>query len=541
MKIMKKIYIYLAIVSAFILNNSCDEALDLTPLNSYSDIQVWSDPGLVEVFVNQIYTITVKTYKDNGLGWGMQTDELYGNHNWMSERTFNRGQATPDNGGSSLNMWSSFYGGIRFCNIFFQNINKVDTIVNAAKVNRMKGEVYFLRALSNYELLIRFGGVPLITNVFDINNLTFNETRATFDQTKDFILSDIANAVKYLPSSYTSSSNGRATIGAALALKSRLLLYVASPKFNPTNDQAKWTAAKNAALDVMNLGSYSLYGNASTYNNIFLSYFNSEVIFACVFPNNLRIDRYNTFTHNANPNGYGGQTAYNPLGQLVDDFQMADGTAFSWSNPVHASDPYSNREPRFYATILANNQMFKGRLTEFWDGGLESQSSTMAPNNASKTGYGMRKMVNESWNTLVLNHTDCQWVVFRLAEIYLNYAEACDALGQSGEALTYLNKIRFRAGLPNETSTNLTDKIRHERRIELCFEGQRFFDIRRWGIAEIGSQNALGINIKKSGTTFTYKIITTESRIWDPKLYYMPIPRSEIQNNPNIAQNTGYQ
>jgi hypothetical protein len=153
----------------------------------------------------------------------------------------------------------------------------------------------------------------------------------------------------------------------------------------------------------------------------------------------------------------------------------------------------------------------------------------------------MRKMVNESWNTLVQNQCDCQWVVFRLAEIYLNYAEACDALGQSGEALTYLNKIRFRAGLPDETSTNLTDKIRHERRIELCFEGQRFFDIRRWGIAEIGSQNALGINIKKSGSAFTYNLITTETRIWDSKLYYMPIPRSENQNNPNIVQNPGYQ
>lgn len=542
MIIMKRVSIYLLIACICILNYSCEKALDLKPLSSFSDNQVWSDPGLAEVFVNQIYSTVVKTYKDSGLGWGASCDELYGNFNWSSENTLNLGQMTPDATGPN-NFWSSFYGGIRYCNIFFQNINQIDTTItkaNAAKVKRLTGEVYFLRALAYYELLIRFGGVPLITKVYDVNNLTFNETRATFDQTRDFILSDIANAVTYLPLSYTSASKGRATIGAALALKSRLLLYVASPQYNPTNDLTKWTAAQNAALNVINLGLYSLNGNATTYNNIFLTYFNSEVIFACVFANNVRVDRYNTFNRDINPNGYNGYSAYGPLQQLVDDFQMADGTAFSWSNPVQASDPYSNREPRFYADILANNEMYKGRPSQFWVGGLDSQTSTIAPWNASKTGYCIRKMVDDTRNTDLQDYSDTQWIVFRLAEIYLNYAEACNALGQTTEALTYLNKIRTRAGLPNETVTNLTDKIRHERRIELCFEGQRFFDIRRWSIASIGSSDVLGIKIIKSGTTFTYSIITVQKRIWDPKIYFMPIPRSEIQNNPNMVQEPGY-
>jgi starch-binding outer membrane protein, SusD/RagB family len=538
---MKKAFIYLFIACVSLLATSCEDVLDLKPLNSFSDSDIWTDPSLTEVFVNQIYANAVATYKDGGLGWGAQTDELYGMFNWTQEWTFNLAQTTADNQGSgSLNFWSRFYGTIRYANLFFQNIDQVDSTKNLAQVRRMRGEVYFLRALSYFELLNRFGGVPIITKVYSVADTSFTETRATWDQTRDFILSDIDNSIKYLPTTYSSSSRGRATKGAALALKSRLLLYAASPKNNPANDLARWTAAKTAAKDVMDLGLYSLYGNASTYNNIFQVFFNSEVIFSRVFSNSLRQDRYNTYNRDMNPNGYNGYSAYNPLQQLVDDFEMADGTPFSWSNTAHATAPYTNREPRFYADILYNNVMYKGRLTEFWDGGKESQTSSIAPWNASKTGYCIRKMVDENTNTDVQDYSATQWVFFRLAEIYLNYAEACAALGETSEALTYLNKIRTRAGLPNATATDLMNKIRHERRIELCFEGHRFWDIRRWKMAEVGSQNALGIKITKTGSTFTYQTITAQTRVWDQYSYFLPIPRSEILNNPNLVQNPGY-
>jgi hypothetical protein len=258
----------------------------------------------------------------------------------------------------------------------------------------------------------------------------------------------------------------------------------------------------------------------------------------------VKADHYNTVSRDLSPNGYNGYSAYNVVQQMVDDFEMADGTPFSWSNPVQAKDPYINREPRFYATILANNQQFKGRLTGFFEGGDDSPQSPYSPWNASKTRYCVKKMVNEAHDWNVQDYDASQWVVFRLSEIYLNYAEACAALGEDGEALNYLNKIRTeKAGMPpvSGTGTVLMDKIKHERRIELCFEGHRYFDIRRWGIAETGSEDAKGVIItKQANGTFTYALMTVQERTWVPSFYFYPIPRSEIQKNPAIVQNPNY-
>lgn len=536
------------VVFAVLLFGSCKKALELQPLDSYSEKDVWSDPKLTQVFVNSIYDQTVLAYQDGGLGWGAQTDELYGNFNWTNENLYVRGEATPDNQSSgSLNHWNKMYGSIRYSNIFFANIDKVTG--GDAAVNTMKGEVHFLRALAYFELLKRFGGVPIIVKVYDVNDRSFNEKRATWTETKDFILTDINEALKMLPAVYTDDKDkGRATAGAALALKSRLLLYAASPYFNKSNDRKLWEDAKLAAKAVIDFKDYkyALYGNAGngTYNKTFLDFFNSEIIFSRVYSGLVKADRYNTVSRDLSPNGYNGFSAYNVIQQMVDDFEMADGTKFSWSNPVQAKDPYLNREPRFYATILANNQQFKGRLTGFFEGGDDSPQSPYSPWNASKTRYCVRKMVNEAHDWNVQDYDATQWAVFRLSEIYLNYAEACAALGEEGEALTYLNKIRVeKGGLQgvNLSGTALMDKIRHERRIELCFEGHRYFDLRRWGIAEIGSEDAKGVIItKQANGSFIYTLMTVQERTWVPSFYYYPIPRTEIQKNPSLEQNPNY-
>ncbi|WP_448633495.1 RagB/SusD family nutrient uptake outer membrane protein [Pedobacter panaciterrae] len=536
------------LVCTALIFGGCKKALDLQPLDSYSEKDVWSDPKLTQVFVNNIYSETVLAYQDGGFGWAAQTDELYGNFNWTNENLYVRGEATPDNQTSgSLNHWNKMYASIRSSNIFFTNIEKVTGADEA--VNTMKGEVHFLRALAYFELLKRFGGVPLIVKVYDVNDRNFNEKRATWLETKDFILADIAEALKTLPAVYPNDPDkGRATAGAALALKSRLLLYAASPYFNKSNDRKLWEDAKLAAKAVIDYTGvkYALYGNAAngTYNKTFLDFFNPEIIFGRVYSGLVKADRYNTVSRDLSPNGYNGYSAYNVVQQMVDDFEMADGTKFSWSNPEQAKNPYLNREPRFYATILANNQQFKGRLTGFFEGGDDSPQSPYSPWNASKTRYCVRKMVDETHDWNVQDYDATQWAVFRLSEIYLNYAEACSALGEDGEALTYLNKIRTeKAGLPvvSGAGTALMEKIRHERRIELCFEGHRYFDIRRWGIAEIGSEDAKGVIIRKqSNGTFTYEVMTVQERTWVPSFYYYPIPRTEIQKNPAIVQNPNY-
>lgn len=552
---MKKTHIGIGfVIFILVITSSCNRVLNLQPLNSYSENTVWSDPTLVQVFVNEIYNEAVFSFKDAGFGWGSQCDELYSNFNWCNENQYVQGQATPDNQRSSfplnysstINFWNTLYSTIQKTNLFFQNISQTDTTGNGQLVSRMKGEVHFLRALCYFELLIRFGGVPLITKVYTSNDKVFNAKRASWDSTENFILEDIQLAVQTLPISYSNSADyGKATIGAALALKSRLLLYAASPYFNTTNDMTKWQAAADAAKAVIDMGIYQLYGNATTYHGIFTIPFNSEVIFARVYSATVQEDRYNTVYRDLSPNGYNGYSAYNPLEQMVDAFEMADGTPFSWNNPEEAAHPYKNRDPRFYADILYNGAPFQGREAQFYEGGLDSKESPLSPWNASKTGYTIRKFVDSSYNFNIQPYSFCQWVVFRLSEIYLNYAEAEAELGNNGEALAYVNKIRERVNMPDikTSGQDLINAIRHERQIELCFEGDRFFDLRRWGMASIGSQNALGIIItpkSAADTSFTYSIDTIQQRVWVPGFYYYPIPRSEIQKDPSIQQNPGY-
>ena len=549
---MKKIYVILGLAMV-ISGLSCKKVLDLQPTSSFTTDAVWSSPALVQVFVNEIYAEAVFGFKDAGFGWGSQTDELFSNFNWCNENQYVQGQATPDNQGSSfplnysstINFWPTLYTTIQETNTYFQNIGLLDTLGNGAQITSMTAQVHFLRALCYFELLKRFGGVPLITKVYTTNNTTFTETRASWDSTEAFILTDIAAALPGLQATAASGQEGTATIGAALALKSRLLLYAASPEYNTANDMSLWQDAADAALAVINLNQYSLYGTSTTYGSIFTDFFNPEVIFARVY-GDVYDDRYNTVYRDLSPNGYNGYSAYNVLEQMVEAFQMNDGTAFTWSNPTEAANPYQNRDPRFYADILFNGASFQGRAAQFWLGGLDSKLSSLSPWNASKTGYTILKMVDSTYNFNIQPYSPAQWIVFRLSEIYLNYAEAEAELGQTATALTYLNLIRTRAGMPAVTSgggADLIAKIQQERRIELCFEGHRYFDLRRWGMAEAGNQDALGIIItptNAANTTFSYQVDTVQTRVWMPSFYYYPIPRSEIEANPNLTQNPNY-
>lgn len=532
---------------------SCHKILDIQPTTTFSTGTVWSSPALVQVFVNEIYAEAVLSFKDGGFAWGAQTDELFSNFNWCNENQYVQGQATPDNQGSSfplnysstINFWSTLYSTIQKTNVFFANIGQLDTLGNGAAITSMTAQVHFLRALCYFELLKRFGGVPLITKVYSSTDNTYNESRASWDSTAAFILTDIAAALPGLQATAPSGQEGTATTGAALALKSRLLLYAASPYFNPSNDMNRWQAAADAALAVIDMPQYSLYGTSATYGRIFTDFFNPEVIFARVY-GNVQEDRYNTVYRDLSPNGYNGYSAYNVLEQMVDAFQMNDGTAFSWSDPAEAANPYANRDPRLYADILTNGASFQGRPAQFWLGGLDSKLSALSPWNASKTGYTILKMVDSTYNFNVQPYSPAQWIVFRLAEIYLNYAEAEAELGQTATALTYLNKIRERAGMPDVVSpggADLIQKIRQERRVELCFEGHRFFDLRRWGIADQGAGDALGIIITPTNaqnTAFSYQVDTVQTRVWQPSFYFYPIPRSEIQADPQLTQNPGY-
>jgi hypothetical protein len=245
------------------------------------------------------------------------------------------------------------------------------------------------------------------------------------------------------------------------------------------------------------------------------------------------------------PNGYNGWSAINPSQQFVDEFQMKDGLSIH-DSPLYNSSVqfiYEDREMRFYANIIYNGTQYRGRAVEFFTpGGLDSEQGPSGWN-ASLTRYCQRKYTNESVNFDEVFPTT-PYIFFRLAEFYLNYAEAQYHLGNEDISRDYVNMIRNRVHLPDITSSDqkLLDDIRHERNIELCFEDHRFWDIRRWMIAEeVMNQNVLGIQwLKDANGQLSYRIINVQDRLFDPnRMYYIPIPRSEIEKS-GLEQNPGY-
>ncbi|MEO7767829.1 MAG: RagB/SusD family nutrient uptake outer membrane protein, partial [Ferruginibacter sp.] len=373
---------------------------------------------------------------------------------------------------------------------------------------------------------------------------------------------------------------GRATSVAALALKARMLLYAASPLMNkagvdplvgyPSPDPARWQKvadADKAVIDLATQNGYKLYDASpgdikQRYTDMFLDKQNPEVLFSRQNYGNTNNSEY---IDQANgPNGYDQWGGNTPTQEFVDAFDMADGSKFSWSNPAMAAHPYANRDPRLSAFVLVDGDLWKGRPVEthfnevtagVFRGGLDTKDGG-SPWNTSKTGYNMRKFLNPEYvtNSWVFTGKSAQnWVWLRLAEFYLDYSEAQYNLANEAEAksATYgINKIRARAGMPvvTESGTALWDRIVNERRIELSFEEHRFFDIRRWMIADVVmNQPATGVIVKKYlNGTFEYKAhagtetLTEDRKFVASKMYWLPIPQGERDKNPNLKQNPGY-
>jgi starch-binding outer membrane protein, SusD/RagB family len=565
MKKMKKIY--LVFIAATILLASCNEdILDLKPYDQLSDATVWSDLKLVDVYVNQSYNSLAQTSwgglaaaTSASLGWGSHngtygwwtggaTDEIFEYHEkdgWtIKSEWINRGELSSTNL-SPLGRWKRNYSLIRGINTYFQNEENIEGDV--AEIKKLSAQMYALRAWNYIHLVKNYGGVPIVNKVFSTSDTEFIEGRNTQEECVTFIMEDLDAAIAGLPLTYSAADAGRITKGAAMAMKANFLLWLASPLNNPSNDQAKWKAASDAAKAVIDMPQYALYEPA-LYENIFIDKANSEVILAKYINGNVESwsatnMESTTVNRDLAPNSYGGWGMGTPIQNIVDDFDMLDGTAFDWNNPAHAAAPYENRDPRFDATIFYDGRMHRGETVDTYQGGKDNPiGAKVEPTNATQTGYFLRKFVDPNWDTKQWNYSGM--VIFiRLTEIYLNYAEAQNALGQDVEALKYVNMIRDRAGMPaiSGTETVLRDKIRHERRIELAFEGQRYYDVRRWKILEQSMGDAIGITIDKAADgSRTYTLKTVQERIYTEKVYWQPIPLTEIQKNGNLTQNPGY-
>ncbi len=571
---MKSKILYLLLVVASIYTSGCkkDTFLQdgtLTPDGALTDAQEWANPDFARNFLNNVYsTLQMRYSLDNdGALLGSGSDEAVNSNQNSNINTFNNGTWSPVRVFDDV--YSNMYTGIRKANLFLVKaptsaIIPSDGLTFAQDVARLRGEAFFLRAYFEFELVKRYGSMVLVTKVLDPKD-NLNVPRNSFDECVKQISLDCDSAIARLPEwtqSWTvgtdKSKFGRATQTAALALKSRLLLYAASPQYNPSGDLAKWQQAADVAKILISKNLHSLY---SSYPNIFLwnisgAAYNNEVIFATSTSNNANVE-----TDNAPVSYDGASGRTNPTQELVDAFEMKT-TGRPITDPAsgyNEAAPYANRDPRLGFAVMYNGGTFKSKTVDIFDGGKDGIGVNV---NATKTGYYMRKFLAEAavWNSSSNTNVRKPWVIFRYAEVLLNYAEALnEAQGTAAlaEVLKSVNAIRARAGvaMPALQTTNPTaagyvipskeeirKRIHNERRVEFCFEEQRFYDVRRWKEGETTfNKPVTGMLITKTGTsTFNYQRFTVENRIFTAKNYLFPISRDELNKAPALQQNPGY-
>jgi len=602
--------------------------LNTQPLNQISSSATWADGGLSEAFVTDIY---------NGLGNGgfdeqqlsALTDESVFVHPGRGINTINEGTLSPSNLGwvSGTYEWGSMFSRIRGTNVALENL-KTATFADTVLNHRLQGEAHFLRAYYYHQLVRYYGGVPIIARSYGLNQ-DYTIARGSFADCIKFIAADCDTAVSLLTGK--TLAKGLATAVSALALKSRILLYAASDLHDiPTaktissviaaygnpellgytsgDRTARWQAARDAALAVMNAAGSGYKLNLAapeTPANAQANYVSLamgggsnapgvdkaasvEILFERGFSSQLvsggpGTDGTSVGLDNG-PNGYHNWAGNAPIQQLVDDYEMMDGSKFDWTNPAQAAAPYKNRDPRLSATILYDgagwkprskitsnpdpvNQIQTGQYEMVSGGalqaGLDTRQSPVENWNGTWTGYYMRKFIDPDPN-IVDNNTRqyIPWPFFRYTEAVLNYVEASIELGDNINAQKWLNAIRYRAGLPAtaETGNTLRLRYRNERRIELVYEEHRYHDARRWMIAPATlGRKMVFINVvgtlkpvatapspyRHDETLYNYSYtpftdISLENRTWLDKMYFRPIGRDEVNQNNKLIQNPGY-
>lgn len=540
---MKKL-VYIILPALLFLVSSCKESnfLEFPYYDGpVTEDQYWNLNASARGQLNRGYTFLQEGYnRYGGAMLAAGSDEavnsnlnsainIFNNGTWSSLRTLD------DN-------YTINYNGLRQVNLFLENSHRAN-IIPLTDVPRLRGEAFFLRAFFHFELWKRYGGVIIADHVFGISE-NLDLPRNTSDETLAQILKDCDSAAVKLPLSpvqYGAGDKGRATKAAALALKSRALLYAASPLNNSANNVALWQKAAAASKELIDSKAHSLLASYANIPNFTNAAYNVEVIFATAA--NLR----NDIEINNAPISYNGASGLtNPTQELVDAFEMKNGLPItdpeSGYNP---NDPYKDRDPRFALSIIYNGSTFKGTAVNTTVGGKDGLGVSV---NATKTGYYMRKFLSEaaSWNQTTNATVRRPWILFRYAEVLLNYAEAQnEAAGPDASVYDAVNQVRKRAGMPDLpvglSKDQMRQRIRNERRVELAFEEHRFFDIRRWktGETDLGKPVS-GMRITNNGTNNVYERFTVESRMFNERMYRYPIPQSEINNTTKLVQNPGY-
>ncbi|MBQ3174344.1 MAG: RagB/SusD family nutrient uptake outer membrane protein [Bacteroidales bacterium] len=590
---------------------------------------VWDTYDFTKGMVDIIYADQIMcpyvydVYGSGNPGYGMlasATDEAEHSESGGAVQMFTNGVWNPTNMPKFLfgGPWNSgrferypylnSYVGIRRANLFLSNVHKSDLLIDdpsdptkAKELTYFKGQTYFWRALLQFWLLRAYGRFVISTEPEDPSDTEYLfRPRNTIDECVAQIVKDCDAAIDSLPTLWDEANWHRANRTAAQALKSRALLYYASPLYqgnwegwgapkNTTGDVQRWIDAADAAREAINDNDfYNLtpvtkftrpYSASGTYNYVTIiaqNMNNRELIFG-TGKTTYYSQQNEYYSLPAGVDGCKGWT--NPTQEMVDEFEVVTGTGadrkavpFDWNNPEHAKDPYANRDIRFYSSINYNGKLWgtsssKAYYIDTYEGGVHRNRLLT---NSTKTGYYYCKFLNESYyanKTGYTTTTSRQRHEFRFAELVLNYAEAMnEAYGPYGEdpkgalridgintAEGAINAVRARVNMPplekGLSKDQMRDKIKHERWVELCFEGHRFYDLRRWKEGDKLGAPIHGIVITPTGfdsknrpTGFTYKVEKVEDRVWRDCMYWWPIPQEEIVKYPagNFEQNPGW-
>lgn len=453
-------------------------------------------------------------------------------------------------------LYQNCYEGIRAANFFLeyvadgkgeellaQNRNLVTDATNYKKdlesLAWFKAEAHVARAYYYSELIKMYGGVPIIESSQDDGQMV---PRSTYEEVVEYIVKEIDDHKDALAVNWNDYTDreGRFTLGAALAIKARVLLYAASPLHNGSNDVKKWERAAAAVNELVSNTSlsYSLDSDYGAYFSGGNPLSSSETIYA------VRSWSSNTMESLNYPIAtQGGGSGATPTHNLV--------SAYEYIGTPDPSDPYANRDPRLAASVVTNGSTWNGRIIDQSAGG----SDDMAKANASRTGYYLKKFLTDNLNLTQGQTVQHNWVAYRWGEVLLNYAEAMneaygpDAVpaGFSMSARQALQMVRDRASslLPQVTATDVESfrkAVKHERRIELAFEDHRYWDLIRWTDAmEVLNSPVLGVKVSKSGDAYEYEVTEVAARTFHERNHYLPFLRSEIENsNGTLEQNPQY-
>lgn len=544
------------------LASGCSDMLDIKPTSFISDEAIWKDKVLIDKFVANTYGSMLCGFNRCTAGFGQ---------NWSMSWAGNMDSATDDFASVSdspiytqLNkdaitvqscpfvseIWIQEYLVIRKCNTIIERVAGVDDKVLTAKEKlRIDAEARFLRAFCYFDLCRTFGKAPLILKAQNLEE-DLLVAPSSFAEIVEFVKDECDLYADNLPLTYPEEEAGHATKGAFLALKSRALLYLASP-LNSEDDARKWDDAAVAAQAVMDLHVYELYKVGETpYRSMEFdkTAANKEVIFERRFsfpeaPHNIHM------MWSLDAEDAGSWNGLYPTQNLVDAYETIDGKLIDdpTNTMYDAQDPYSNRDARFYQSIIYNGSTWETYLMSMVTNTVDpSKNGSCKPRlGKARCGYGPKKFIEEldpSTNIYGGYAQSNNWPYFRYAEVLLNYAEAKnESLSVPDESVyNAVNEVRARSNQPNLptglSKEEMRKRIKNERRVELLLEEHRFYDLRRWKDGNVLAEPIMGMNIYNNNITLKYEISKVEDRVFTGEHYYLPIPLSEQEKNPLLKE-----